>query len=188
MIVAMMLPSAVPLIRLFTAASARQPRAGVVVTVFVAGYLAVWAFFGLAALGFDAGVHRTVDAWPWLDAHSGLVAAATLALGGAFQFSRLKDACLRTCRHPGAFLLAKYRRGAGAALRIGWSHGLFCLGCCWALMLVAFALGVTDLALMATFTTLMSYEKIGRHGEVLARRAGIALLGAALAVGVTAAP
>ena len=72
--------------------------------------------------------------------------------------------------------------GARAALRIGWSHGLFCLGCCWALLTVAFAAGKTDLRWMAGFTALMTYEKVGRHGTAVARFAGFALLGLAVAV------
>jgi predicted metal-binding membrane protein len=182
MVVAMMLPSAVPTIRLFTAISERQPRAHAAAVAFIGAYLLIWTLFGWFALAFDAGVHRTVDAWPWLDAHQGLVAAGVLGMAGAFQLSPLKDACLRNCRHPAAYLLTKYRRGVAAGFRVGWGHALFCLGCCWALMLVAFALGMTDLAVMAAFTALMSYEKIGRRGEAIARLAGIALLAAALAI------
>ncbi|MFN2625286.1 MAG: DUF2182 domain-containing protein, partial [Mycobacteriales bacterium] len=88
----------------------------------------------------------------------------------------LKDRCLDVCRHPAAFLLAHYRRGNREALRLGWSHGLFCLACCWALMLVAFAAGMTDLRLMAAFTALMAYEKVGRWGDAVARPAGVTLL------------
>ncbi len=182
MVTAMMLPSAVPLIRLFTATAARQPRPRLAGAAFVGGYLAVWTMFGGAALAFDGTVHRAVDAWPWLDTHDQLVTAGVLALAGGFQLSPLKDACLRTCRHPAAYLLAKYRRGTGAALRIGAGHGLFCIGCCWALMLVAFALGMTNLALMAGFTALMTYEKLGRHGVRVAKIAGLGLLVAAVAV------
>jgi predicted metal-binding membrane protein len=149
---------------------------------FVGGYLAVWTVFGWAALAFDGLVHHAVDTWPWVDAHHHLVMAGVLALAGAYQLSPLKDACLRTCRHPAGYLLAKYRRGTGAAFRIGAGHGLFCLGCCWALMLVAFALGMTQLALMAGFTALMAYEKTGRHGVLVAEIAGLGLLIAAVAM------
>jgi predicted metal-binding membrane protein len=176
MVAAMMLPSAVPLVRLFTGASANQPRPGLVLTIFVGGYLAVWTAFGWLALGLDGAVHAIVDTVPWLDTRPWLVAAAVLAMAGGFQFSSLKERCLRTCRHPAAYLLARYRRGGPAAFRLGWGHGLFCLGCCWALMLVAFAAGAIDLRLMAAFTALMTYEKIGRHGETVARAAGIVLL------------
>jgi predicted metal-binding membrane protein len=182
MITAMMLPSAVPLLRLFAGISRSQPRAGLVVAAFVSGYLAVWTVFGWLALGFDTVVHAAVEASPWLHERPQLVLAAVLALAGAFQFSSLKDRCLSTCRHPGAYLLSHYRRGAGSALRIGWDHGLFCLGCCWALMIVAFAAGMTDLRWMAGFTALMTYEKVGRYGDAVARVAGFALIGLAVAI------
>jgi predicted metal-binding membrane protein len=182
MVTAMMLPSAVPLIRLFAGASANQPRPGLIMAVFIGGYLAVWTMFGFLALGFDGAVHATVEALPWLDERPWLVFASVVAVAGAFQFSSLKERCLRTCRHPGAYLLAHYRRGILAAFRLGWGHGLFCLGCCWALMLVAFAAGAIDLRLMAAFTALMTYEKTGRHGEVVARAAGVMLLALAAAM------
>jgi len=186
MVAAMMLPSAIPLARLFRASSAHQPSPGLVLGVFAGGYVALWTAFGWAALGFDTTVHRSVDAWPWLDGHSTLVLASILGVAGAFQFSALKDRCLRSCRHPAAYLLAHYRRGVPAAFRLGWNHGLFCLGCCWALMLVAFATGMSDLRLMAGFTGLMSYEKIGRHGVGAARIAGVALISLGVVIAIAA--
>ncbi len=179
MVAAMMLPSAVPMIQLFAAASATQPRPWTARAVFTGAYVAVWTSFGWIALAFDWTVHLTVEAWPWLHGHPLLVTASVLAVAGGYQLSPLKDACLRTCRHPGAFLLARYRRGVGAALRVGASHALNCVACCWALMLIAFALGASSLALMAGFTALMTYEKVGKHGELLARISGGALLTAA---------
>ena len=102
-----------------------------------------------------------------------------LAIAGGFQFSSLKERCLSKCRHPAPYLLAHYRRGAGGGFRLGFGHGLFCLGCCWALMLVMFAAGVAVLWWMAVLTAVMVYEKTGRHGEALTPLVGIALLGLA---------
>lgn len=184
MVAAMMLPSAVPMIRLFSIASATQPRSWAARAVFTGAYLVVWTLFGWIAVAFDATVHLTVEGWPWLHDRPLLVTAAVLAVAGGFQLSPLKDACLRTCRHPGAFLLGRYRRGVRAALRVGSSHALNCLACCWALMLVAFALGASSFVLMAGFTALMTYEKLGRHGELLARVVGGALLTAAAGAAV----
>ena len=99
-----------------------------------------------------------------------------IAAAGAFQFSSLKDRCLDQCRHPAAFLLRHYRRGAGEAFRLGRDHGLFCLGCCWALMLLMFAAGVANLMWMGLLTAVMVYEKVGRHGRRLAPIVGAALL------------
>lgn len=179
---AMMLPSAVPLLRLFAGASAGQERAGPVLAGFVGGYLGVWAVFGWVALVLDVAVHHAVDGVAWLSARPWLVGAGTLAIAGAFQFSSLKDRCLTECRHPAAYLLRHYRQGVGAAFRLGWGHGLYCLGCCWALMLVMFAAGVTDLRWMAALGALTAYEKLGRHGEAVAATAGaVALVLAAIA-------
>jgi predicted metal-binding membrane protein len=100
MIAAMMLPSALPLIRLFDRASASQPRARAARVAFVASYVLVWTAFGAGAFLFDTVVHATVDASPWLLAHAYLIAGGTLIVAGLFQFSPLKEACLRQCRNP----------------------------------------------------------------------------------------
>jgi len=176
MIAAMMLPSSLPLVRLFSQAASAQLHAATARAAFVAGYAVVWSAFGAAAFLFDVGVHHAVDAWPWLAARSWLIAGGVLVLAGAFQFSSLKERCLTVCRHPGVYLMRRYRRGARAAFRIGYGHGIFCLGCCWALMLVAFAAGVANLAWMAAFTAIMVYEKTGPGGDRGALPIGIGLL------------
>jgi predicted metal-binding membrane protein len=176
MIAAMMLPSSLPLMRIFNRMAAAQPHARRAMLACIGGYALVWTGFGAAAFVFDLGVHRSVDAWPWLAEHSWLIAGGVLVLAGAFQFSSLKQACLKVCRHPGAFLLRHYRRGTAAGLRIGVHHGAFCLGCCWALMLVAFAAGVANLAWMAVFTAIMVFEKTGSGGDRGAAPIGVGLL------------
>jgi predicted metal-binding membrane protein len=182
MVVAMMLPSSLPMVRLFRATSSGQPRPGLVRASFLGGYLAVWGVFGAVAFLQDVGIHRLVDRTPWLQAHPGMIAGSALALAGAFQFSALKEKCLTECRHPAAFLLQHYRRGTSAAFRLGRKHGLFCLGCCWALMLVMFAAGVANLWWMAALGALMFYEKVGRAGDRVTPVAGWALLGLAALV------
>jgi len=179
MVAAMMLPSALPLIRLFDAVSGNQERPRQARVAFLGGYVAVWTGFGALALLGDGVVHRTVDALPWLSERPWLIAGSVLALAGAFQFSDLKDQCLSKCRHPGPHLLAHYRRGPEAGFRLGFGHGLFCLGCCWALMLVMFAAGVAVLWWMAALTAVMVYEKTGRHGPALTPLIGVVLLGLA---------
>jgi predicted metal-binding membrane protein len=176
MVAAMMLPSSLPLIRLFEAASRSQGRVRRVRAAFLTGYAAVWTGFGaLAFLGDDA-LHHTVDATPWLEARPWLMGGSVLAMAGAFQFSDLKDKCLSKCRHPAPYLLAHYRRGAAGAFRLGSGHGLFCLGCCWALMLVMFAAGVAVLWWMAALTAVMVYEKTGRYGRAVTPVVGVTLL------------
>ena len=186
MIAAMMLPSSLPLIRLFNRTAASQPRANLVRAAFLGGYALIWTAFGALAFGGDIIVHATVDRSTWLADRTWIIGGSTLVLAGAFQFSDLKKRCLSECRHPGAFLLKNYRRGVGEAFRIGREHGLFCLGCCWALMLVSFAVGVANLAWMAVLTLLMLFEKTGKGGERGVAPIGIGLM--ALGVLVLAHP
>jgi predicted metal-binding membrane protein len=176
MVVAMMLPSSLPMVRLFRITAAPQPRAALVRASFLSGYLVVWGGFGTVAFLQDIGIHRLVDHTPWLQTHPWVIAGSAFALAGGFQFSALKERCLSECRHPGAFLLQHYQRGVGGAFRLGRKHGLFCLGCCWALMLVMFAAGVANLLWMAALGALMFYEKVGRAGDRLTPVAGALLL------------
>jgi predicted metal-binding membrane protein len=176
MVAAMMLPSTLPLLRLFDAVTRRRDATGHVRAAFVGGYVAVWAGFGAIAFLGDGVVHHVVDAVPQLSERPWLVAGGVLATAGAFQFSDVKDRCLSKCRHPGPYLLAHYRRGADGAFWLGFGHGVFCLGCCWALMLLMFAVGVAHVAWMAVLAALMVYEKTGRHGDRAARVAGVVLL------------
>ena len=182
MVAAMMMPSSLPRVRLFAAAAAGQPRPRAAMAAFLGGYALVWTAFGWFAFVGDTMVHATVDRTPWLQHHAWLIAGGTLALAGAFQFSGLKDRCLEVCRHPGAFLLRHYGRGLPAAFRLGREHGLYCLGCCWALMLLMFAAGVANLWWMAALTALMVYEKTGTGGRRAVPLAGIALLACAALV------
>jgi predicted metal-binding membrane protein len=182
MIAAMMLPTSLPLVRRFEAAAARQPRPRVVMAAFLGGYGVVWSLFGLAAFGLDAGVHAAVDSSTWVSDRAWILAGATVALAGAFQFTGLKDACLDRCRHPAQFLLRFYERGVRGGFRLGARHGVYCVGCCWALMLVLFAAGVASVVWMALLTTLMVHEKTGRLGRATVPVTGTALLGAASVV------
>jgi predicted metal-binding membrane protein len=176
MIVAMMLPSSLPLIRLFRVAASNQPAPGRATAGLLVGYGAVWTAFGALAFVGDVGIHRLVHSWPWLQAHPQVLTGSVLVLAGAFQFSKLKERCLSECRHPAAFLLQHYGRGAPAAFRLGRIHGLFCLGCCWALMLVGFAAGVANLWWMAALTALMVFEKTGRKGDRGVAPIGVGLI------------
>jgi predicted metal-binding membrane protein len=176
MIVSMMLPSSLPMIRMFGGAAAGQDRPGHAMVAFLGGYAVVWTAFGAAAFLGDAALHYTADRTPWLLAHPQVIGASVLALAGAFQFSSLKDRCLSECRQPGPFLMSRYGRGAGAAFRLGSAHGRFCLGCCWALMLVMFAVGVAHLWWMAALTAVMVFEKRARHGATAVPWIGVILL------------
>ena len=176
MIAAMMLPSSLPLVRLFAAASKGQPRPGRAMVGFLGGYALVWSAFGLAAFGGDAGLHAAVNASPWLSDHDWWIGGSVLALAGAFQFTSLKDACLDKCRHPVQFLTRYYERGPAGGFRLGARHGAFCVGCCWALMLVMFAAGVASLIWMALLTAVMINEKTRPAGRRAVPVTGVTLL------------
>ena len=182
MIAAMMLPSSLPLVRLFTATSQGQPRPRRALAAFLGGYAVVWSAFGVAALAFDLGVHRSVDASGWLRANDWLLGGAVLVLAGIYQFTPLKDACLKSCRAPAQFLVRHYRRGARAGFALGARHGAFCVGCCWALMLVLFSAGVASLVWMAVLTAVMVHEKTRPSGRQAVPVTGAALLGTAAVV------
>lgn len=164
-IAAMMLPSSLPLMDLFGRAAATQPHPNAARAAFLGGYLLVWTVFGFAALGGDALLHVVVDRWAWLAERPQLIGGGVLLLAGAFQFTDLKDRCLKQCRHPALFLTAHYERGVGNAFALGRRHGLFCLGCCWALMLVMFSVGIANLAWMAPLALLMLFEKTAPGGD-----------------------
>jgi predicted metal-binding membrane protein len=182
MIAAMMLPSSLPLMRLFAVASSNQDRPAMMLAAFLGGYALVWLAFGLLAFAGDVGLHRTVDRVAWLGTRPWLIGGGVLALAGLFQFSPLKDACLRVCRSPGNFLLRYYGRGGRAAFELGYRHGIFCAGCCWALMLVSFAAGFASLWWMAALTALMVYEKIAPNGRRAVPIAGVVLLAMSVAM------
>jgi predicted metal-binding membrane protein len=178
MVAAMMLPSSLPMVRMFSVASARVPARGRTMAAFVGAYALVWSAFGLLAFLGDAGLHAAVASSPWLESNDWAIAPSVLLLAGAFQFTPLKDACLRACRHPASFLRRHYRRGAGGAFELGARHGLFCVGCCWALMLVMFAVGAASLVWMALLTALMVHEKTRPSGVQAVPLTGAILLAA----------
>jgi AcrR family transcriptional regulator len=145
MIVAMMLPSSVPLVMTFATLVGRRQRPARLVGLLLLGYLLVWAGFGLAAWAADRGVHAVVEALPWLGAHPELIFAATLLAAGLWQFSPLRDRCLDECRSPLGFVMSRWHGVSERreALLMGIAHGAFCVGCCWSLMLVMVGVGIS---------------------------------------------
>ena len=182
MIVAMMLPTSIPLVATFGALVRRRPRPALLVGLVVAGYVATWSAFGIVAYLLDRLVHAGVDGLPWLAAHPQLIAAGTLAVAGAWQWSPLKFRCLDECRSPLGFVLDRWHgdRPEREAFTLGVAHGLFCVGCCWSLMLVMFGLGLGSLAWMLVLGGLMAVEKNAPWGRRIGRPLGIALLVAAV--------
>ena len=184
MITAMMLPSALPLVGAFDRLASARPDRSRLLALLVAGYVAVWAAFGLVAHGLHAALLAAAQQWSPLAAHAWVIGAATLALAGAFQFSRLKHLCLDKCRTPLGFVIEHWRgrRQAGQAFLLGAHHGLFCVGCCWALMLLMFIVGAGSLGWMLLLAALMAVEKNLPWGRRLSAPLGFVLLAAAAAL------
>jgi predicted metal-binding membrane protein len=179
MTAAMMLPSSLPLVSYFIATSRSAPQREGALGLFLLAYFAVWTAFALLAFTGDMAVHRVADLWPRLNLHPQII-AATLAAAAVYQLTPLKDACLRSCRHPGLYLMSHYRRGPLGGWRLGFGHALFCVGCCWALMLVMFAVGVAHLAWMGILAFVTLVEKTAPAGGRLVRPIGAALAALAL--------
>lgn len=182
MIVAMMLPSSTPLVVTFGALVGRRRHPGQLVALLVAGYLAIWSAFGLAAWIADRGVHAAVDRVPWLADHPEIIIGATLAAAGLWQFSPLRDRCLDACRSPLGFVMNRWRGTAERreAFVMGIAHGAFCVGCCWSLMLVMFGLGMGSLGLMFVLGAVTAAEKNLPNGRRISHPLGLVLILAGL--------
>jgi predicted metal-binding membrane protein len=192
MVVAMMLPSSLGLLRLMQHAAKVQAQRGSsetkIMTGFLGAYLGVWLGFAVFAWGFDAIIHALVNPFVVVRANVWLLAPFSLALAGAFQFSSLKGKCLHACRNPASFFTSHYRKGVRGAANLGLKHGLHCLGCCWALMSVMFAVGSNDLVWMVALTGLTMLERLGPPGDLLRKPIGVGLLLAAAYLGYTLIP
>jgi predicted metal-binding membrane protein len=182
MMIGMMAGPATPMLLLF-AGMQRTRAAGPVpmaLPLFGLGYLAVWTAFSACAAIAQEALHRAALLSPVMAASSPRVAGAILIAAGAYQLTPFKGACLTQCRSPLGFLMSSWRDGAAGAFRMGLSHGLYCLGCCWALMCVLFAVGVMNLLWVAALTVLVLLEKAGPFGAIAARVTGVIMI----AVGV----
>jgi predicted metal-binding membrane protein len=180
MMAAMMLPSVAPTVALYSRMTrSREPVAPL---VFTAGYLLTWTAAGLLAFGIsDLGGAVLGDALSW-DRAGRWLAGGVLVVAALYELTPLKDVCLGKCRSPLGFLLGSWRGGLGGALRMGSRHGAWCVGCCWALMAVLFALGVMSVAWMAFVAALIAAEKTlpWRRTVTFGTAAVLLLLGVAL--------
>jgi predicted metal-binding membrane protein len=184
MLAAMMLPTTLPLLEIYRRLTRRRDDRALLLGLVIAGYLAAWAGFGLAAHGLDLALHALAAESAWLTFNGWALGAGVLAVAGAFQFSRLKYACLDKCRMP-LGLVMQYWRGRGPrrqALQLGLHHGLFCVGCCWALMLLMFVVGTGSVGWMLALGAVMAAEKNLPWGRRLAGPLGAGLLVLAAAI------
>jgi len=181
MLAAMMLPTTLPLLEIYRRLARPRPDRGGLLALVVAGYLAAWTVFGLGAHGLDWLLHALIDGNPWLTFNGWIIGAAVLALAGGFQFSALKHRCLDKCRSPLAVVLEHWQGRAHRrqALRLGLAHGLYCVGCCWALMLLMFVVGAGSVGWMMALGAVMAAEKNLPWGGRLSAPIGAVLLGSA---------
>jgi predicted metal-binding membrane protein len=178
MMVAMMLPSVAPMIFTFATAARhrrKNQRPYVPVAVFASGYFIVWGGFSAVAAVAQWILHRAALLSPTMTASSALLGGILLLLAGVFQFTPLKRNCLRHCRAPLEFITTRWREGWGGALMMGLEHGLFCTGCCWALMALLFVLGMMNLLWIAALTMLVGLEKILPRRSYISRGTGVLL-------------
>ena len=177
MMVGMMVPSAAPVILLVLGVYRRRhdPRARLSAVAFVAGYLVCWAVFSAAAAAGQVGLHRGALMAADMRLSSAAISGVVLLLAGVYQWLPIKNACLTHCRSPFGFVSQFWREGTGGALRMGIRHGLFCVGCCWVLMVLLFVVGVMNLFWVAAIAGFVLLEKLTRGGAVLGRVAGVAL-------------
>lgn len=177
MMAAMMLPSAAPMILLYaTIVRRRQNPSRLSVAIFVSGYVAVWIAFSAAAVLLQFGLERVALLSPMMQMTSVALAGIVLIAAGLYQWTPLKQSCLRRCRSPLDFIMTEWREGDTGALVMGLRHGLFCVGCCWLLMLLLFVGGVMNLAWIAALAVFVLVEKVVPAGHWVGRAAGVALV------------
>lgn len=185
MMAAMMLPGAAPMLLLFAAITLRrdgEKRRTFASGAFALGYIVTWATFSLVAVALQFALESTALLSPMLRMTHAALAGATLIAAGVYQWTPLKRACLQHCRSPLDFVLTHWREGTRGAFAMGLRHGTYCVGCCWALMLLLFVVGVMNLAWIAGLAIFVLIEKLVPAGPWLERGAGIALMAWGLAI------
>jgi predicted metal-binding membrane protein len=179
MMVAMMVPSAAPMLLAFLTVNHRRQataRPLVPVSIFLLGYLAVWTIYSAVATLAQWWLHKAALLSPTMAATSPVFSGALLLAAGIFQWTPLKRACLKGCRSPLSFLMSEWRDGAAGAFVMGLRHGSYCLGCCWMLMALLFVVGVMNLFWVVMIALFVMAEKMMVRGELLGHATGIALV------------
>ncbi len=183
---AMMAPTFVPTLRTFRDLTATNAASTHSFAALLFGFLLVWIGYSALAAALQLGLARAGLVGPFGSSLSLWLTAGLLLLAGAYQFSALKEACLSKCREPLAFFLGNWAEGARGAAQMGLKLGLVCLGCCWALMALAFVGGTMNLVWMGVATLLMVLEKLPEIGRLVTRPLGVGLLAGGLWTGLLA--
>jgi predicted metal-binding membrane protein len=179
MMVAMMFPTATPMILMFAkiyASKRQQEQAFVPTWVFVSAYLFVWSLCGVVAYPLAVGIEQLATPPMWLMENAARLVGVVLLVAGLYQLSPLKHICLSRCRTPLQFILGSWHDGYGGAFRMGLEHGAYCLGCCWLLFVILFPLGLMNIAVMALVTALIFAEKALPIGRQIGQLAGVGLI------------
>ena len=183
MMIAMMVPSAAPMILMFTTINRRrqaQQQPYVPTTIFLGGYLLVWIGFSVLAMLAQWGLHSTALLSSMMVSTSPILGGLVLLAAGSFQWTPLKYTCLTRCRSPLGFLMTDWREGPRGALIMGLRHGMYCVGCCWFLMALLFVAGVMNLLWVAALAAFVLVEKVVPRGDLVGRLAGGGLIVAGL--------
>jgi predicted metal-binding membrane protein len=184
MTVAMMLPTTMPLLGIFARITSARPDRALLLALLIVGYLSIWTAFGLLAHAADMALHAMIGSIAVLSSNGWVVGVLVLAIAGVFQFSGLKYRCLDKCRTPFSFVNEHWRGRAERrqSFLLGVNHGLFCVGCCWAIMLLMFVVGTGSVGWMLAIGAVMAIEKNVTWGRRLSAPLGVALLAASGAV------
>jgi len=175
MMVAMMLPSASPMILLHATISRQQGSTGPApstTAMFACGYVLAWTGFSAVATALQWGLERLALLSPMMVSTSGYLGGALLIAAGLYQMTELKEVCLTHCRSPIHFITMHWRQGTWGAFRMGLAHGAYCVGCCWILMALLFVGGVMNLLWIAALAAFVLAEKVLPHGALIGRAAG----------------
>ncbi len=175
MMVGMMLPSAAPVMLLVVGTYRRRgwQHSRLATISFLFGYLAAWTGFSLLATLSQTALHHAALLSSAMSANSPRLAGGIFLVAGLYQWAPWKQSCLTHCQSPLQFLTQHWREGTWGAFRMGLHHGLFCVGCCWALMLLLFAAGVMNLIWVAAIAAFVLIEKLLPRAPILGRAAGV---------------
>jgi predicted metal-binding membrane protein len=178
MTIAMMLPTSIPVLVAFHSICRARANRPLLIALAVLGYLSIWLAFGFAAYAATVRIARAADNLTWIQSRPWMLTAGILALAGMYQFSPLKYRCLDKCRSPFSFIAGHWhgRKTHTEAFILGASHGAFCVGCCWALMLLMVPIGAGNLGWMLMLAVVMAVEKNLSVGKLMAKPLGAALV------------